>query len=77
MTDLYAVLGDKVIPAQAHNAKMKPVEPYFKHLKQKPTASCPELGRYGVTTDPMRQPNSEALNKRPAHFPDEAGLRRR
>ena len=75
MTDLYAVLGDKVIPAQAHNAKSKPVEPYFKHLNMTYCQLFPNWAGYGVTTDPMRQPNSEALNKRRHSFPDEAGLR--
>lgn len=75
MTELYAVLGDKVIPAQAHNAKAKPVEPYFNHLNTTYCQLCPNWAGYGVTTDPMRQPNSEALNKRRHGFPDEAGLR--
>ena len=43
MTELYAVLGDKVIPAQAHNAKAKPVEPYFNHLNTTYCQLCPEL----------------------------------
>ncbi len=75
MKDLYAVLGDKVIPAQAHNAKAKPVEPYFNHLNTTYCQLCPNWGGYGVTTNPKRQPNSEALNRRRHSFPDEAGLR--
>ncbi|WP_289762602.1 hypothetical protein [uncultured Duncaniella sp.] len=75
MSELYAVLGDKVIPAQAHNAKAKPVEPYFNHLNTTYCQLCPNWGGYGVTTDPKRQPNSEALNRRRHSFPDEAGVR--
>lgn len=75
MTELYAVLGDKVIPAQAHNAKAKPVEPYFNHLNTTYCQLCPNWSGFGVTTNPKRQPNSEALNKRRHCFPDEAGLR--
>lgn len=75
MTELYAVLGDKVIPAQAHNAKAKPVEPYFNHLNTTYCQLCPNWSGFGVTTNPKRQPNSEALNKRRHSFPDEAGLR--
>lgn len=75
MTELYAVLGDKVIPAQAHNAKAKPVEPYFNHLNTTYCQLCPSWSGFGVTTNPKRQPNSEALNKRRHSFPDEAGLR--
>lgn len=75
MTELYAVLGDKVIPAQAHNAKAKPVEPYFNHLNTTYCQLCPNWSGFGVTTNPKRQPNSEALNKRRHSFPDDAGLR--
>ena len=75
MTELYAVLGDKVIPAQAHNAKAKPVEPYFNHLNTTYCQLCPNWSGFGVTTNPKRQPNSEALNKRRHSFPDESGLR--
>ena len=75
MKELYAVLGDKVIPAQAHNAKAKPVEPYFNHLNTTYCQLCANWGGYGVTTDPKRQPNSEALNRRRHSFPDEAGVR--
>lgn len=75
MTELYAVLGDKVIPAQAHNAKAKPVEPYFNHLNTTYCQLCPNWSGFGVTTNPKRQPNSEALNKRRHSFHDEAGLR--
>ena len=75
MTELYAVLGDKVIPAQAHNAKAKPVEPYFNHLNTTYCQLYPNWSGFGVTTNPKRQPNSEALNKRRHSFPDEAGLR--
>ena len=75
MKDLYAVLGDKVIPAQAHNAKAKPVEPYFNHLNTTYCQLCANWGGYGVTTNPKRQPNSEALNRRRHSFPDEAGVR--
>ena len=75
MKDLYAILGDKVIPAQAHNAKAKPVEPYFNHLNTTYCQLCANWGGYGVTTNPKRQPNSEALNRRRHSFPDEAGVR--
>lgn len=75
MSELYAVLGAQVIPAQAHNAKAKPVEAYFNHLNTTYCQLCPNWSGFGVTTNPKRQPNSEALNKRRHSFPDEAGLR--
>lgn len=75
MAPLYAILGDKVTPAQAHNAKAKPVEPYFIHLNTTYCQLCRNWGGFGVTTNPKRQPNSEALNKFRHNFPDEAGVR--
>lgn len=75
MAPLYAILGDKVTPAQAHNAKSKPVEPYFIHLNTTYCQLCRNWAGFGVTTNPKRQPNSEALNKYRHNFPDEAGVR--
>lgn len=75
MHDIYAMVGDKVTPAQAHNAKSKPVEPYFKYLNMNYCIRCNNWSGFGITTNPKRQPNAEALNRRRHHFPDEAGLR--
>ena len=75
MRDIYALMGDKVTPAQAHNAKAKPVEPYFKYLNMNYCIRCNNWSGYGITTNPKRQPNAEALNRNRHHFPDEAGLR--
>ncbi len=75
MQDLYAVMGDKVTPAQAHNAKAKPVEPYFNYLNTHYCIRCNNWSGFGITSNPKRQPNSDALNKLRHSFPDEAGLR--
>lgn len=75
MQDLYAVMGGKVTPAQAHNAKAKPVEAYFNYLNTHYCIRCNNWSGFGVTTNPKRQPNSEALNSMRHSFPDEAGLR--
>lgn len=75
MHDLYAVMGGKVTPAQAHNAKAKPVEPYFNYLNTHYCIRCNNWSGFGITSDPKRQPNSDALNRMRHHFPDEAGLR--
>ena len=75
MQDLYAVMGDKVTPAQAHNAKAKPVEPYFNYLNTHYCIRCQNWSGFGITSNPKRQPNSDALNKLRHSFPDEAGLR--
>lgn len=75
MADLYGVMGKHVTPAQAHNAKAKPVEPYFNHLNTTYCILCNNWSGFGITTNPKRQPNSEALNKKRHNFPDEAGVR--
>lgn len=75
MADLYAVMGDKVTPAQAHNAKAKPVEPYFNYLNTHYCIRCNNWSGFGITSNPKRQPNSDALNRMRHSFPDEAGLR--
>ena len=75
MTPLYNVMGDKLTPARVKNAKAKAVEPYFAHLNKTYCKLFNNWSGYGVTTDPKRQPNSEALNKLRHTFPDEAGVR--
>ena len=75
MMDLYARMGGKVTPAQAHNAKAKPVEPYFNYLNTNYCIRCNNWSGFGITSDPKRQPNSDALNRMRHQFPDEAGLR--
>lgn len=75
MHDLYAVMGGKVTPAQAHNAKAKPVEPYFNYLNTTYCLLCNNWSGFGITSNPKRQPNSDALNRKRHSFPDEAGVR--
>ena len=57
----YALVADKVTPARVGNAKAKPVEPYFSYLN---TTYCQLLDNwsgFGVTSNPLRQPNAESL----------------
>ena len=75
MADLYEVMARHVTPARAHNAKSKVVEPYFKHLNMDYCQKFDNWSGYGVTTDPKKQPNSEALNALRHQFPDEQGVR--
>lgn len=75
-TPLYKAMANKVTPAQVKNAKAKPVEPYFGHLNKTYCRLMDNWSGYGVTTDPSRQPNSEALNLHRRNFPDEEGCRR-
>ena len=76
MTPLYASIADKVTPAQVKNAKAKVVEPYFGYLNKTYCKRLNNWSGYGVTTDPTRQPNAEALNAFRHTFPDEQGVRR-
>ena len=76
MSPLYAVMGDKLTPARVKNAKAKRVEAYFKYLNMTFCNRFNNWSGYGVTTDPKKQPNSEALNQLRHQFPDEEGVRR-
>lgn len=72
---LYRIVGEKVTPARVRNAKAKPVERYFAHLNTTYCQRCANWGGYGITTDPDKQPNPDALNKIRKNFPDEQGVR--
>ncbi len=75
MTELYNVMGAKLTPARVKNAKAKVVEPYFGYLNKTYCKRMNNWSGFGVTTDPKKQPNSEALNMIRHSFPDEAGVR--
>lgn len=75
MTPLYNVMGAKLTPARVKNAKSKVVEPYFAYLNKTYGKLFNNWSGYGVTTDPKKQPNSEALNQNRHKFPDEASVR--
>lgn len=71
----YAAVADKVTPAAPHNARAKVVEPYFNHLNRTYCQLQPNWSGFGITTDPERQPNSEAVNLRRHSFPSADGCR--
>ena len=75
MKSTYAVVGDKVTPTRAKNAKGKVIEPYFNHLNNTYCKVWNNWSGYGITSRPDRQPNSEALNKLRKEFPTESELR--
>ena len=75
MTPLYNVMGAKLTPARVKNAKTKVIEPYFSYLNKKYGKLFNNWSGYGITTDPSKQPNSEALNMHRHSFPDETGVR--
>lgn len=75
LTPLYAAASEKLTPARAKNAKAKVIEPYFGYLNKNYCQLMSNWSGFGITTDPTRQPNSEALNVKRKSFPNEAGLR--
>lgn len=76
LTPWYNAMSHILTPAKAHNAKAKVVEPYFNYLNREYLQYLPSWSGFGVTTDPLRQPNAERLNLMRHQFPDEAGCRR-
>ena len=75
MTPIYEAIGKIQTPARVKNAKAKPVERYFLTLNREYCQLCNNWSGYGITSDPKKQPNSEALNIMRHSFPDEAGVR--
>ena len=75
MSELYSKAGQWVTPAAARNAKAKPIERYFGYLNNRYCKVLHNWAGYGITTDPNKQPNSEAKNALRHYFPDEEGCR--
>jgi len=76
MQPFIAAVADKFTPARVKNAKAKPVEPFFNYLNREYCQTQMNWSGFGVTTDPDKQPNAEALNLYKKEFPDEAGVRK-
>lgn len=74
MRDTYAAVADKVTPARVGNAKAKPIERFFGYLNKTYCQQCANWSGFGVTTDPDKQPNSEAVNFYKHDFPDLDGV---
>ena len=73
MTEMYGKAGHIVTPAAAKNAKAKPVERYFRYLNDTYCKMCANWSGYGITSDPRKQPNSDAKNALRPYFPDKEG----
>ncbi|TWP30543.1 hypothetical protein ETU09_00650 [Apibacter muscae] len=71
LTPFYEAVSNNYIPAKAHNAKAKIIEPYFLRLNKKYCQLMPNWSGFGVTSRKENQPNSEILNKIRHTFPDE------
>ena len=69
MTERYEAISKHLTPARVKNAKAKPVERYFLHLNNEYCKRCNNWSGYGITSDPKKQPNSEALNMLRHSFP--------
>lgn len=73
LKNVYLSMCEKYTPAKPKNAKSKVIEPYFGYLNKKYGKKWNNWSGFGITTNPDRQPNSEALNKIRKSFPDKAG----
>ncbi|MES2651298.1 MAG: hypothetical protein V4663_06130 [Bacteroidota bacterium] len=73
LTPFYEAISNKYIPARAHNAKAKVIEPYFKHLNKNYCQMQHNHSGFGITSRKEIQPNSEYLNKIRHSFPDYQG----
>lgn len=69
MTPTYAAISEIVTPAQAHNAKAKIIEPWFKYFNKKYCQPQKNWSGYGITSRRELQPNSSFLNKYRGEFP--------
>lgn len=74
MTPFYEVIGEKVTPARAKNAKAKIIEPYFHYLQKEYYQKCANWSGFGVTSSEELQPNQEVLNSIKKSFPDFDGV---
>lgn len=70
----YQALCTIYTPAEAKNAKAKPIEPWFKRFNEKHCKLANNWSGYGVTTGSKNQPNTEFLNKIQKSFPDFKGV---
>lgn len=61
-------------PAEAKNAKAKPIESYFNRFNESYCKLMPNWSGYGATTGSKNQPNTEMLNKISKNFPDYKGV---
>ena len=74
MSKFYEVVGDKVTPARAHNAKAKIIEPYFKYINKNYCQFMRNWSGFGVQSKKSSQPNVDFLNRNKKNFPNKAGL---
>lgn len=74
MTPLYEAVAKISIPAKAHNAKSKVIEPYNKYLNTEYCHIFRNWSGYGIEAKKDSQPNNQALNQYKTQFPDYEGV---
>ena len=74
MKPYFKAMCDKYTPAQAHNAKAKVIEPWFKYFNKKHCQPERNWSGFGVTSNKESQPNGDMLNKFRKEFPDYDGV---
>lgn len=70
----YEACTDVYTPARAHNAKAKPIEPFFGQFNRKYFRLQPNTSGVGVTSKKSLQPNAERMNQIKKSFPDWDGV---
>ncbi|MDR0695143.1 MAG: hypothetical protein LBF81_07590 [Prevotellaceae bacterium] len=74
LTPVYEAVAKYVTPARAHNAKAKPVEPFFKDVNRYCQLHYANWSGFGVTSQKERQPNlTEWLKSNRHRIPDRSG----
>lgn len=74
LRSVYEFVAEKYTPARAHNAKAKPIEPWFARFNRNYCQLMPNWSGVGVASGSKRQPNAEYLNKIRHSFPDYEGV---
>ena len=71
MSEVYKSVTANYVPARAHNAKAKVIEPYFKYLNDNYCHLMRNWSGYGVTSNKELQPNSDIPQALKKMFPTE------
>ena len=75
LTPFYQAVTHLYVPARAHNAKAKPIEPYFMYLnKEYCQRLFPNWTGFNVNSSKDNQVNRERLDRIKNTFPDRAGV---
>lgn len=70
LQDVYKSITENFVPAKAHNAKAKVIEPYFRYLNDTYCHFAPNWSGYGVTSRKELQPNGNIPTALKKMFPN-------